>query len=228
MNFRNTVYLVTMQAQREPPPDMLCKDKFLVQSKVVPEETSDKDITSETFSKDDGEYVQENKLRVILVVPLNSPDLSPINGAESHPPNFESSPPKCLEDLSGSEETQIPQQKPAEEEFKQDNQEEPVKAKHVEIETAKDVEKVEFVDEINTMKSKLNALELKLSEAEATISRLTQETRGSAQEKESLQRELVRLRSRKGVRKVQVGFPLLYVVMVALISLALGYMFHRQ
>ncbi|XP_031130438.1 vesicle-associated protein 1-2-like isoform X1 [Ipomoea triloba] len=221
-------FKITMQAQREPPPDMVCKDKFLVQSKVVPEETSDKDITSETFSKDDGEYVQENKLRVILVVPLNSPELSPINGAQSHPPNFESSPPKCLEDLSGGEETQIPQQKPAEEEFKQENQEEPVKAKHVEIETAKDVEKVEFVDEINTMKSKLNALELKLSEAEATISRLTQETRGSAQEKESLQRELVRLRSRKGVRKVQVGFPLLYVVMVALISLALGYMFHRQ
>ncbi|XP_031130440.1 vesicle-associated protein 2-2-like isoform X2 [Ipomoea triloba] len=184
-------FKITMQAQREPPPDMVCKDKFLVQSKVVPEETSDKDITSETFSKDDGEYVQENKLRVILVVPLNSPELSPINGAQSHPPNFESSPPKCLEDLSGGEETQIPQQKPAEEEFKQENQEEPVKAKHVEIETAKDVEKVEFVDEINTMKSKLNALELKLSEAEATISRLTQETRGSAQEKESLQRELV-------------------------------------
>ncbi|XP_019194837.1 PREDICTED: vesicle-associated protein 1-2-like [Ipomoea nil] len=253
-------FKITMQAQREPPPDMVCKDKFLVQSKVVPEETSDKDITSETFSKDDGEYVQENKLRVILVDPLDSPDLSPINGAQSHPPNFESSPPKCLEDLSGNEETQIPQRKPAEEEFKQENKEEPVKAKDVEIETAKDVEKVEFVDEINTMKSKLepmkakdveietakdvenvefvdeintmksklNALELKLSEAEATISRLTQETRGSAQEKESLQRELARLRSRKGARKVQVGFPLLYVVMVALISLALGYMFHRQ
>ncbi|XP_019197561.1 PREDICTED: vesicle-associated protein 2-2-like [Ipomoea nil] len=214
-------FKITMQAQREPPPDMVCKDKFLVQSKVVPEETSDKDITSETFSKDDGEYVQENKLRVILVDPPDSPDLSPINGAQSHPP-------KCLEDLSGGEETQIPQQKPAEEEFKQENKEDPVKTKDVEIETAKDVEKVEFVDEINTMKSKLNALELKLSEAEATISRLTQETRGSAQEKESLQRELARLRSRKGVRKVQVGFPLLYVVMVALISLALGYMFHRQ
>lgn len=53
---------------------------------------------------------------------------------------------------------------PAEEVFKQENQEDPVEAKHLEIETAKDVGNVEFVDEVNTMKSKLNALELKLSE----------------------------------------------------------------
>ena len=31
-------FLVTMQAQREAPPDMQCKDKFLVQSVVLPDD----------------------------------------------------------------------------------------------------------------------------------------------------------------------------------------------
>ena len=35
-----------MQAFKEPPPDMACKDKFLIQSTAVPEETTDEDITA--------------------------------------------------------------------------------------------------------------------------------------------------------------------------------------
>lgn len=38
---------VTMQAQKEAPPDMQCKDKFLVQSVVVAEGTLVKDITGD-------------------------------------------------------------------------------------------------------------------------------------------------------------------------------------
>jgi hypothetical protein len=38
---------VTMQEQREAPPDMQCKDKFLVQSVVVAEGTTSRDITGE-------------------------------------------------------------------------------------------------------------------------------------------------------------------------------------
>lgn len=30
------LYLVTLQAQREYPPDLPCKDKFLLQSTIVP------------------------------------------------------------------------------------------------------------------------------------------------------------------------------------------------
>lgn len=33
------------------------------------------------FSKEDGRYIQENKLRVVLVSPPHSPALEPINGA---------------------------------------------------------------------------------------------------------------------------------------------------
>lgn len=38
--------VVRMQAQKLAPPDMLCKDKFLIQSTVVPADTTDEDITS--------------------------------------------------------------------------------------------------------------------------------------------------------------------------------------
>ncbi|KAJ6400345.1 hypothetical protein OIU84_015908 [Salix udensis] len=37
----------TMQAQKEAPPDMQCKDKFLLQSVVAPDGTTTKDITSD-------------------------------------------------------------------------------------------------------------------------------------------------------------------------------------
>jgi hypothetical protein len=36
-----------MQAQREAPPDMQCKDKFLVQSVIAPVGSSPKDVSQE-------------------------------------------------------------------------------------------------------------------------------------------------------------------------------------
>lgn len=36
-----------MQAQRVAPPDLVCKDKFLIQSMVVPFGTAEEDITSD-------------------------------------------------------------------------------------------------------------------------------------------------------------------------------------
>ena len=38
---------VTMQAQREAPPDMQCKDKFLVQSAIVAKEIVPKEVTGD-------------------------------------------------------------------------------------------------------------------------------------------------------------------------------------
>ena len=38
---------VTMQAQKEAPPDMQCKDKFLIQAVVAPDGATYKDITPE-------------------------------------------------------------------------------------------------------------------------------------------------------------------------------------
>ncbi|KAL8119008.1 hypothetical protein AgCh_016488 [Apium graveolens] len=71
------VNIVTMQA-RVIHPDLICKDKFLLQCTMVVAGTTEEDITSAMFAKD-GKYVEEKKLRVILVSPPNSPILSPVN-----------------------------------------------------------------------------------------------------------------------------------------------------
>ncbi|GJM85666.1 hypothetical protein PR202_ga02138 [Eleusine coracana subsp. coracana] len=61
--------LVTMQTQREAPPDMQCKDKFLVQSAIVGKDVTPKDITGEMFTKESGNLVDEVKLKVVYVTP---------------------------------------------------------------------------------------------------------------------------------------------------------------
>ncbi|KAI3828887.1 hypothetical protein L1987_02998 [Smallanthus sonchifolius] len=59
--------IVTMQAQKEAPPDMQCKDKFLLQSVTVNPGATAKDITPEMFTKESGNVVDERKLRVVYV-----------------------------------------------------------------------------------------------------------------------------------------------------------------
>ncbi|CAN6235745.1 unnamed protein product [Urochloa humidicola] len=65
--------IVTMQAQKEEPLDMQCKDKFLVQSVIVAEGTSPKDITGNLFIKQSGNVVDEVKLKVVYVPPPKPP-----------------------------------------------------------------------------------------------------------------------------------------------------------
>ncbi|XP_071691162.1 vesicle-associated protein 1-2-like [Rutidosis leptorrhynchoides] len=64
---------VTMQAQREAPPDMVCKDKFLLQSAVASPGSVPKDITPELFNKESGNRVEECKLKVNYVAPQQPP-----------------------------------------------------------------------------------------------------------------------------------------------------------
>lgn len=65
--------IVTMQAQKEAPPDMQCKDKFLLQSVKVNDGTTAKDISAEMFNKEAGHVVEECKLRVVYVSPPQPP-----------------------------------------------------------------------------------------------------------------------------------------------------------
>ncbi|XP_075488936.1 vesicle-associated protein 1-2-like isoform X1 [Primulina tabacum] len=65
--------IVTMQAQKEAPPDMQCRDKFLLQSVVVRPGIASKDITPEMFNKDSGNNVDECKLKVTYVPPPQPP-----------------------------------------------------------------------------------------------------------------------------------------------------------
>ncbi|XP_039122874.1 vesicle-associated protein 2-1-like [Dioscorea cayenensis subsp. rotundata] len=56
---------VTLQAQNEYPPDMQCKDKFLLQStKVAPVADVD-ELPPETFNKEGDKVIEELKLKVI-------------------------------------------------------------------------------------------------------------------------------------------------------------------
>ncbi|CAL9073585.1 unnamed protein product [Musa textilis] len=61
--------VVTMQAQREAPPEMQCKDKFLLQSIATSSTTTLNDITQEMFSKEPGKIVDEVKIQVAYVSP---------------------------------------------------------------------------------------------------------------------------------------------------------------
>lgn len=56
---------VTLQAQREYPPDMQCKDKFLLQSTVVPPNTDVDELPADTFTKVGDRVIEDCKLRVV-------------------------------------------------------------------------------------------------------------------------------------------------------------------
>ncbi|CAN6477059.1 unnamed protein product [Victoria cruziana] len=72
---------VTMQAQSEAPPDMRCKDRFLVQSVVTSHGATSKDINAETFTKGDGKIIEERKMEVVYVSPPQTPSSVPEEGS---------------------------------------------------------------------------------------------------------------------------------------------------
>ncbi|KAG9154306.1 hypothetical protein Leryth_000763 [Lithospermum erythrorhizon] len=63
------VIRVTLQAQKELPPDMQCKDKFLLQSTTVTQHTDVDELPPDTFNKDSGKVVEECKLKVVYLHP---------------------------------------------------------------------------------------------------------------------------------------------------------------
>ncbi|GAV78541.1 Motile_Sperm domain-containing protein [Cephalotus follicularis] len=78
--------IVTMQAQKEAPPDMQCKDKFLLQSVKVNDGATTKDINAEMFNKEAGHVVEECKLRVTYVSPPQPPSPVPEGSEEGSSP----------------------------------------------------------------------------------------------------------------------------------------------
>ncbi|CAI0418152.1 unnamed protein product [Linum tenue] len=78
--------IVTMQAQKEAPADMQCKDKFLLQSVKAPDGSAAKDITAEMFNKEAGHQVEETKLKVVYVAPPQPPSPVPEGSEEGSSP----------------------------------------------------------------------------------------------------------------------------------------------
>ncbi|XVE98714.1 hypothetical protein REPUB_Repub03eG0131700 [Reevesia pubescens] len=64
MAFESTV---TLQAQREYPPDMQCKDKFLLQSTKVPPTTDVDYVPADSFNRESGKEIEDCKLKVVYI-----------------------------------------------------------------------------------------------------------------------------------------------------------------
>ncbi|XP_075644717.1 vesicle-associated protein 1-2-like [Castanea sativa] len=171
--------IVTMQAQKEVPPDMQCKDKFLLQSVVASPGAAAKDITPEMFNKESGHHVEESKLRVVYVAPPRPP--SPVHeGSEEG-----SSPRASVSDngnINTSEFTTVTSRAYAARPEHQDNS----------------------------------------PEARALISKLTEEKSSAIQQNTKLQQELELLR-REANKSRGGGIPLIFVLIVGLIGIILGY-----
>lgn len=286
-------FTVTMQAQRVAPPDLQCKDKFLIQGIVVPFGTSDEDITSDMFAKDSGKYVEEKKLRVILMSPPQSPVLLPRNGelkqdsspetslqkdralsgVENIPPGdgvaanaevFETA--KFADELTETKDLQWLENAKERDESRaakdvqmfgttnvtnklreakdvqtfesskdidelisaaEDEQSRPAEDAS-ELKPAKDILELKLAKDFEELKLKLNVMDSQLREAEHTIRKLMEARKLATREKDMLKHELEVLRRKSNLRRVQVGFPLLFVCMVALIGLVVGYLSHPQ
>ncbi|XP_076907871.1 uncharacterized protein LOC143564497 [Bidens hawaiensis] len=84
-------FTVTMQGLRSPPSEVDCKDKFLIQSTVVDAGTKEEEVTLELFAKGSGKYIEEKKLRVVLVGKEDSPSEEHKNKVLEKEPSNESS-----------------------------------------------------------------------------------------------------------------------------------------
>ncbi|KAK7332220.1 hypothetical protein VNO80_28969 [Phaseolus coccineus] len=208
-------FTVTMQAQRTAPPDFNCKDKFLVQSAVVPAGTTEDDISSDLFVKDSGRLVEEKKLRVVLVTPSSSPE----NGDLSQDPPIQMPSPltveKSLEVTQGLEEDgtdrgTVPR---------------PVE-KVGDMKQVNDIENLSFHKDFKELQSRLSIMDAKFREAEGTIVKLNEEKCRNTREKNLLKQELEMMKKKIKIKRAQEGFPFLFVCVVSLVSLAVGYYIH--
>ncbi|XP_074292734.1 vesicle-associated protein 2-2-like [Silene latifolia] len=252
-------FVVIMQAPKEVPVDLICKDKFLIQNTIVPEGTLEENITSEMFSRDNERYIEERKLRVILSTPppTHAPASLPIDGTQEKVNGHVESKTVNKEELKPVKDAEdIPVYNVQLEPIKNarfdptnvailnalldvelgvgskfDKDIEPTTRKIAEVpviepRVSMGEHEQRLVKEVEEMKLKLHELESKLNKTETTTSKLTEERRLAIQERESLLQEMAILRKRKVERRVHGGFPLLFVCMVALISLVVGYGFH--
>ncbi|XP_024030806.1 vesicle-associated protein 1-2 [Morus notabilis] len=174
--------IVTMQAQKEAPSDMQCKDKFLLQSVKVNDGTIAKDINAEMFNKEAGHVVEECKLRVVYVSPPQPP--SPV--------------------AEGSEEGSSPRGSVSEN---------------------GNANGAEFVNATRALADRLDVQD-KSSEAKALISRLTEEKNNAIQQNSKLRQELELLR-REGSKNHGGGVSFLFVIIVGLVGIILGYLMKR-
>ncbi|KAJ4727168.1 Vesicle-associated protein 1-1 [Melia azedarach] len=169
---------VTMQAQKEAPPDMQCKDKFLLQSVVAADGATAKDVVAEMFTKEDGKVVEEFKLRVVYI-PANPPSPVP-EGSE------EGSSPRASSQENG----------------------------------------IQHVSSFDDVSRSLEAPKEKSSEAWSMISKLTEEKTSAMQQNQKLRQELELMRKEISNSRAG-GFSILFVLLIGLFGVLVGYLVKR-
>ncbi|XP_022770246.1 vesicle-associated protein 1-2-like [Durio zibethinus] len=173
--------IVTMQAQKEAPLDMQCKDKFLLQTVVASAGAAPKDITPEMFNKESGHHVEECKLRVVYVAPPRPP--SPVReGSE------EGSSPRASFSDNGS------------------------------------LNAAEFTS-VSRPHVERHEPQNNSYDARSLISKLTDEKNSAIQQNNKLQQELELLR--REAERGRGGIPFIYVILVGLVGIILGYLLKR-
>ncbi|XP_014491970.1 vesicle-associated protein 1-2 [Vigna radiata var. radiata] len=175
--------IVTMQAQKEAPPDMQCKDKFLLQSVVASPGATTKDITPEMFNKESGHDVEECKLRVVYVAPPQPP--SPVREGSDE----DSSPRASVSENGHSNALDF---NAASKAFNE-------RGEHQDISF----------------------------EARTHISKVTEERNHVIEQNKRLQQELELLRRQASSRRSASGIPFMYVVLVGIIGIILGFLLKR-
>ncbi|KAI4315203.1 hypothetical protein L6164_028037 [Bauhinia variegata] len=90
---------VTLQAQREYPPDMQCKDKFLLQSTTVSQNFDADELPPDTFTKDSGKSIEERKLRVVYLSPSSDQGSTEDEAFKNSSQNFDANSNQALQHL---------------------------------------------------------------------------------------------------------------------------------
>nr|XP_043629411.1 vesicle-associated protein 2-1 [Erigeron canadensis] len=65
--WESCIIRVTLQAQLEYPPDMQCRDKFLLQCTPVSTSSDTEELPQNTFAKEAGKQLEEYKLKVVYI-----------------------------------------------------------------------------------------------------------------------------------------------------------------
>ncbi|KAK8960162.1 Vesicle-associated protein 2-2 [Platanthera guangdongensis] len=218
-------FTVTMQAQHTSPPDMQLKDKFLVQSTIVPFGSTDEDITPSIFSKESGRFIDECKLRVVLVSPPHSPILQPFNGTVKHGEDDES--PALKPDFIHKAFPIMKESLSFKDAFVDDKNLAPSHAKEIEDLKSKittlESKLSEEAKDMEDMRSNIDALQSKLSEADKMIAILREENTTRIRLVDRSQQEIVRLR-RTAAARAQAGFPVFFVIFIWIVGIVLGYL----
>ncbi|MBA0652578.1 hypothetical protein Goklo_019831 [Gossypium klotzschianum] len=192
--------IVIMQAQKEAPPDMQCKDKFLLQSVVASPGATAKDITSEMFNKESEHHVEECKLRVIYVAAPRPPSPVREGPEEGLSPRASVSDNGSLNAAESVSRTRLEQHK------HQDNSDDVTSLSRSAIRTFS------------------SGIEILWASAKSLIFKLTEEKNSAIQQNKRLQQELDLLR--REAKRGNGGIPFMYVILVGLVGLIgiiLGY-----